>query len=214
MNMVIGDLHRMAEQEIICTISSWTRMLEQEHLMLCTTRGFVRAFPMAIMRDNIEAPVPLKLDHPLPGLPLFVGGAQSLDEVILTTAHGRGLRWPVNALRITGTQVANCGKDDRIVSAALAQPDDELLLLTNDGFARRLRAGWISIPEKPNQKGKSLLARRSLAVAFAKPEDWAITDKNLLSIRSDTLRLEDSTKSRPVVVLEQNEYIRGTLSVP
>ncbi len=60
MDMVISDLHRMAERETLCTISSWTHIREQERLLLTTTRGFVRAFPVPIMRDNIEAPGTLK----------------------------------------------------------------------------------------------------------------------------------------------------------
>jgi hypothetical chaperone protein len=214
MDMSISDLHRMAERETLCTLSSWTHILEQEHLMLATTRGFVRAFPVPIMRDNIEAPVPLKLDHPLPGLPVLTHGALSEDEFVLITAHGRGLRWSVNSLRVTGTQVANCGKEDHIAAAALAKPNEELLLLTNDGFANRLLAGWIPILDKPNRKGKSLIARRSLIAALAKPNDLVLTDRNLLAIRTDALPLENSTKSVPIFKLEDDGHIRGALSVP
>jgi DNA gyrase/topoisomerase IV subunit A len=214
MDMVIRDLHRMAEQETVCTLSSWTHIRQQEHLLLFTTRGFVRAFPMLIMRDSIEAPVPFKLDHPLPGLPVSTRGALNEDEFVLVTAHGRGLRWSINALRITGTQVANCGKEDRIAAAVLAQPNEELLILTKDGFGNRLLAGWIPFPEKPNRKGKSLIARRSIIAALAKTNELAVADKNLLAIRMDGLPLEDSTKSVQLFKLENGNHIRGALSIP
>jgi hypothetical protein len=214
MDMVISDLHHIAKREIICTFSSWTHIQDQEHLLLFTTRGFVRAFHMPIMRDNIEAPVPLKLDHPLPGLPFSTCGALSEDEFVLVTSHGRGLRWSVKALRITGTQVANCGKDDRIAAVALAQPSEELLLLTNDGFGRRLLAGWVPFPDKPNRKGKSLIARRGLIAALANPNDWAVSNKNLLAIQTDALLLENSTKSASLYKLENDNHIRGALSIP
>ncbi len=214
MNMVLSDLHRMGEQETVCTLSSWTHIREQERLLLATTRGFVRAFPIPIMRDNIEAPVPLALDHPLPGLPVSTHGALSTDEFILGTLLGRGLCGAIKDLRISGTQFINCGKDDKVVVSTLSQPDDELRLITNDGFARRLLARWIPVPEKPNQKAKSLIARRSQLAAIAKPEDWLITNKRLLAPQSDILPLENSTKSKPLFKLEDNEQIRCALTLP
>ena len=211
MDMVISDMHRLAERETLCTLSSWTRIREKERLLLSTTRGFVRAFPIPIMRDSIEAPVPLKLDHPLPGLPVSTRGALITDEFVLAISRGRGLRWSINALRVSGTQVANCGKDDQVVAATLTHPDEELLLITSDGFARRLLASWIPVPEKPNQKGKSLISRRGFIAALAKPNEWAVTNRNLLAIRSDALPLEDSTKSMLLFKLENNEHIWCTL---
>ncbi|MCZ7669108.1 MAG: hypothetical protein M5U34_18915 [Chloroflexi bacterium] len=44
---------------------------------------------------------------------------------------------------------------------------ENLLLLTADGYARRLAAKWVFAPEKPNQKGKSLVARRGDVVGTA-----------------------------------------------
>lgn len=214
MNMVLSNLHRMGEGETVCTLGSWTHIREQERLLLATTRGFVRAFPIPIMRDNIEAPVPLALDNPLPGLPVSTHGALSTDEFILGTLLGRGLGGTIKDLRISGTQFINCGKDDSVVASTLTQPDDELLLITNDGFARRMLARWIPVPEKPNQKAKSLIARHSQLAAIAKPEDWLLTNKRLLAPQSDILPLENSTKSKPLFKLEDSEQIRCALTLP
>jgi len=213
MDMSLSDLHRMAKRETLCTISSWTHTRERERLLLVTTRGFARAYPLNKLRPNIEAPVPLKFDHPLPGLPVVALGALNADEFVLITANGRGLRWSIRALRIAGTQVANCGKDDRVTAAVLSQPDEELILLTADGFGRRLLANWTPIPPSANKKGKSLIARRSPVVALAKHNAWAITDKKLILIRSNDLPLEDSTKSRRLFKLEDAEYVRASLSL-
>ncbi len=214
LDMQFSDLHRLAERETLCTFCSWTYTREQERLLLATSRGFARAYPLRVLRESIEAPVPLMLDDPLPGLPIFAQGAQTGDEFLLVTANGRGLRWSVQALRISGTQVLNCGKDDRVTAAELVQPDSELLLLTEDGYGRRLPAHWIPFPSTPNRKGKSLIARRSPTVAVAGTAKWAMTNRKLAALHGAKLPLEDSTRSRPLFKLLPAENIKGVLSPP
>ncbi len=212
--MEISDLHRLAAEESLCTLGSWSQMLQQEHLLICTTRGFVRAFPLSIMRDSIEAAVPLKLDHPLPGLPVLTIGASYEDEFILVTVGGRGFRGSVKGLRISGLQLINCGKDDMVAAAALARANEELLILTGSGFGRRLLAEWVPIPEKPNQKGSSLIARRDPVAAIAKAGDWILSKKNLLPFNLDGHPLNDSTKSTTVFKLEDDDQLSYTLRIP
>jgi hypothetical chaperone protein len=214
LGMQLSDLHRLAERETLCTFCSWTRAREKERLLLATTRGFARAYPLRVLRENIEAPVPLMLDNPLPGIPVLAGGVQGEEEFLLITANGRGMRWSIQALRLTGTQVVNCGKDDRVTAAELVQPDSELILLTEDGYSRRLLAHWIPFPSIPNRKGKSLIARRSPTVAIARTGRWAVTNQNLLAIHSAQLPLEDSTKSRRLFKLLPAENVKGVLSLP
>ncbi len=179
MNMQLSDQHRMAAQETFCIIGSWSQLREQERLLIVTNLGFARAFPLNILRTNIEGPVPLKLDDPLPGLPVGLLGVDKKSEFMLVTKNGRGLRWPVDALRISGTQVANCGKDDRVVDVVITTPGDELTLLTADGFGRRLLTEWVPVPPGPNKSGKSLIARRSPIVAIIKDADWIFTNSNI-----------------------------------
>ena len=214
MAMTIGDLHRMGQDETLCTLSSWQQICSKEQLLLITSRGFARTFPLNIMRDNVEAPIPLKLDHPLPGLPVSACAAQDTDEFVLITSGRRGLRWSVDTLRVAGTQVINCGKDDRVVAAALKPANEELLVLTKDGFGRRLLADWVPFPEKPNRHGKSLVAHRSPIAALAESSDWALTDKYLLAIDGQGLPLADSTKSRPLFKLDRGDQVRCILANP
>ncbi len=212
--MTIADLHRMSQNETLCTLSSWEQICQQEQLLLITSYGFARTFPLNIMRENVEAPVPLKLDHPLPGLPVSACGAHETDEFVVITSGRRGLRWPVGDLRVAGTQVINCGKDDRVIATALVQANEALLILTSDGFGRRLLADWVPFPDKPNQHGKSLIARRSPIATLAKNDDWALTDKYLLTIDMEGFPLEDSTKSKPLFKLDSNDQVRCTVANP
>jgi hypothetical protein len=169
---------------------------------------------MSILRENVEAPVPYRLDHALPGLPVTTCGADQTDEFVLVTAGRRGLRWSVEELRISGTQVLNCGSEDHLACLALVHAGQELLIITRDGYGRRLLAGWIPFPDKPNRKGKSLVARRSQIAALATDGDWAITDEQLLTIDGSGIPLVESTKTFPLIELLADDQLRYTLAKP
>lgn len=135
----------------------------------------------------------------------------------MITRSGRGVRWPVQALRTSGTQAINLGDDDRVISAVLTSCGASLLLLTADGYARRLEAKWIEIPSKPNRKGKSLVARKSAVVGTAVLATdtmlWAMTESQLLAIDAEALPLANSTKTQRLFKLPKGEVIADMLAV-
>ncbi|MDX1412692.1 MAG: Hsp70 family protein [Candidatus Promineifilaceae bacterium] len=211
LDMGLGDHHRMAVEETVCRMGSWSQITCKERLLIITNRGFARAFPLDILRRSVEGPVPLKLDERLFGLPVGIIGVDSEDEFVLITKNGRGLRWPVQQLRVAGTQVVNCGKVDQVVDVALALPDDELILLTADGFGRKLVVRWVPIPSGPNKSGKSLIARRSSLATVAKENNWILTNQNLRAMAFTSLPMVDSTKSKPVIKLDPQEFVVDAL---
>lgn len=206
----LRDHHRIAEEEAVCIAGSWSKIKEQEKLLIVTSRGYARAFPLNILRPNVEGPVPLILDDPLPGLPVAFAGVDNNSEFVVLTENGRGLRWAIDSLRLAGTQVANCGSEDRVIKAAVITGDQELLLLTGDGFGRRLLSEWIPIPPAPNKTGKSLIARQSPLAAIMKESEWLLTSQHLLPVNFSDYPLEDSTKTRTVLILEPGELVKGS----
>jgi len=140
-------------------------------------------------------------------------GAQGNETLAITTRDGRAVRWSVGDLRGSGTQAINLGNDDRVTGAVLARPADELVVVLADGYGRRLRVDWLFAPDKPNQKGKSLAARKSEVVGTAvwSPERplQAITTTRFLPLDAGKLPLEDSTKTQQLIKLEKGEEVNG-----
>lgn len=211
----LTDQYPLERLEQVCSLNYWDRERGQEKLLLTTSLGLARPYPLAIMRANVETPVPLKFDSMLLGEVIRAQGMAETDELVLIAASGRGVRWPCHDLRLSGTQVFNCGQDDRVVGTALAQPEEHLLLVTADGYGRLLQADWIPVPEKPNSKGKSLISRRSPLVGLAKVASaepvWLVTTKRLVQIENGRIPLEDSTKTHPLVDLEKDEVVCAVL---
>ncbi len=215
MGITLPDLHKFEKLESLSTLASWSRLITYEKMTLVTNRGFVRAYPLPVIRANIEAPIPLKFDYPLPGSPLLALGAHADDQLVLVSAERRGWRWPVATLKTAGLQAANCGKTDAITAAAaVPHLESSLLLFTADGYGRCTQTNWIPEPPKANTRGKALVARRSALVALGGGDyTWLLTTQRIVRVENGRLPLQDSTKTTPVLKLNKQEGVVGVLSV-
>ena len=213
LNLKLGDLHKLERGEHVCALASWAALSQSPKLLLVTSSGLARPYPINVLQSNIQAPVPFKFDHALDGVVVAALGAQGNETLAITTRDGRALRWLVGDLRGSGTQAINLGNDDRVTGAVLARPADELVVVLADGYGRRLQVNWLFAPDKPNQKGKSLAARKSEVVGTAvwSPERplQAITTTRFLPLDAGKLPLEDSTKTQQLIKLEKGEEVNG-----
>jgi hypothetical protein len=79
-----------------------------------------------------------------------------------------------------------------------------------------LPAAWIPQPAKENEKGKSLVARRSPLAALGVVEGerplWLLTTHRLLPAPVAALPRAKSTKTRPLPSLEAGERVLGAVS--
>ncbi len=209
----LADTVRLERQETVCIAARWADMIRAPKMLLVTSQGVARPYPLNVLRERIEAPIPLRFDHPLPGIVIAVLGLN--DEKMLTAAsrNRRGVAYETSKLRLSGTQIYNCGQDDRLVSAVLSNHEAELALVTVDGYGRRLQPSWIPTAPKPNTKGKSLIARRSEVAALLHPDaaPWILTSERLVHGEYGRLPLEKSAKSKPLLKLAEGEGVLGRL---
>jgi len=212
----VENLYRLANRETVCAIVDWTAAREAERLLLVTSTGFARAYPLETLRPSIDAPTPFQFDSPLPGLVVLAQGVARRQDVVIVTEGGRGLRWPLARLPLAGTQAINCGQEaafDRVAAARAVDPDGELVLLLADGYARRLPAAAVAEAPKANAHGKALVARRAAAVALAPVGPLTVvTERRLLAADTAALPLEEGTKAGRLVKLEVGESVTTVVS--
>lgn len=217
LDLKLADMHKLERGERVCALANWTAVSQQPKLLLVTSSGLARPYPTHVLAASIQAPMPLKFDHPLDGIVVAALGVAGSEELVIATRKGRGVRWPVKTLRTSGVQAINLDADDRVTGAVAVAAAENLLLLTADGYARRLAAKWVFAPEKPNQKGKSLVARRGDVVGTAVSEPktalWAITSSHLRRLEADTLPLEESTKTERLLKLNTGVVVSGLLAI-
>ena len=134
---------------------------------------------------------------------------------VIVTQGGRGVRWPLSKIPLTGIQALNPGRDgafDRVTAALAVAPDDEVILLLDDGYARRMKAAWVSEAPKANAKARALVARKAATVALANAgATTLITGRRLIMADSATLPLEDSTKAFRLAKLEEEELVTAVV---
>jgi hypothetical protein len=207
--MQFSDLHRLEKREGFCALGLWQKICVAQRLLITTSLGVVRTYPLRILRDSVEAPIPLRFDHPLPGSPVSLFGVNEEEEMLLFTRMGRGTRWPVHLLDISGTQVVNCGREDRVKLALPVQTGEEIVLVTEDGYGRRLLPEWVPVPERPNQKARSLIARRSDLGGVGKTASWAVTSEKIIATPDNNLPLTNSTKTEKAFILAAGEIVQA-----
>lgn len=209
----LRDLHQLEGRESLCGVVRWSEIKHHDKFLLVTSLGLARSYPMTVMRDSIEAPVPFRFENPLNGLPNLILAGSGRDELVVATDGGRATRLPLASIGVRGMQVLNCGGTERVQTAVLTHPDRELTLITADGYARKLLAGWVPPLEKANQKGKSLIARRSPLVAMQQGGEsfWLVTDRQLVKGENGRLPLDESSKTRPFLPLAEGEQVIGLL---
>ena len=129
----------------------------------------------------------------------------------MISAGARGLRLGMMQLPTRGAQILNKERDDLLVAAVTAPPGGELLLITGDGYGRRLSVDAIYEAARPNDRGRVLLSRRPVAAAVAV---WVLTSRARLVPLDPTVveRSDDSTRALRVMKLIDGEQIVGALA--
>ncbi len=217
LDLTLANLFQLKPRETVCAAGKWEHIRHQDRLLLVTSTGFARAYPLDVMRENIEAPVPLMFDTPLSGVPVAVAGIQRSAELVLLTAEGRGLRWPLQKLPLIGLQAINLGREDRLNCALVGSLETEAVLLTADGYGRKMRVGDWELAPKANATGKVLIARRSPAVALAAvPEDeqvWVVTSREVTAVDVSALSVSTSTSTDRLLRLDEDETVETVIQL-
>lgn len=217
LDLGITNLHQLEPHETICTVTHWDRVSDQNKLLIVTSSGYTRTYPINILKPNVEAPIPMKFDQPLPGVPVLVKGVKGSGQLILVSRMGRAIRLQTNLVRTSGFQAMNCGLDDRVMHAAVVKEGDELLVITADGYGKRSLAKWIPLSAKANVKGKSLVARRSdivtIVPAPAVPVKRLVTSSQIAAISCDKLPLQENTKTQSLLKLRPDESVQAWLQI-
>jgi hypothetical chaperone protein len=215
--LTVTDLHQVEPYETVQTISRWDELKKCRKMLLVTSSGYTRTYPMNVFKTNVEAPVPLRFDHALPGVPVLASGAQGDEHLMVITRRGRAAHIRMRNVLTSGYQGVNVGPDDRVVGATLAQEGGEVVLITADGYGRRLSMEWVSPAAKANVKGVSTVARRSDVVAVVLSEAdgtiYVVTSRQVKRINHGDLPREDSTKTKRLLKLDEGEIVQTNLLI-
>ncbi|MEM7336652.1 MAG: hypothetical protein AAF490_31525, partial [Chloroflexota bacterium] len=214
LELTLDNLYRLERQEQVVYVCRWGDLTTKSRMLLITSAGVARPFPVNVMRESIDAPTPLKFDHALDGIVVAALGVERDQTMALFSQEGRSVRYPIRSLKTSGTQAFNCGKTDRVVTGLVVDGEEPVMIGTADGNGRFITPNWIPTPAKPNTKGKSMIAKKSaLALATNHKTGWFVTNQRFVWLENGRFRHEDSTKSEQLLDLQAGEELVQFLDI-
>jgi DNA gyrase subunit A len=205
-------LPESAQAETILTQFVWPSQTDQQHLILLTQQGRIKRLPLAELTEITGRG--LTVGKLKAGDLLFWAGlATANTELAIATSTGRVLRFPWSEIPLLGRSTLGQAAlrlrvQEQLVGAAILQSDDNLLLISEQGYGKRMpinavrltRFGDLGTPALQFANKKDRLA----AIAPALPGENLIvlTDANRCAyLQSDQVALwgKDGTGKRLIV---------------
>ncbi len=216
MGLDMAGFLQLRTDEHITAIKRWLSIKENSCLMFVSSLGYARSYKMNGLVKVIEGPTPHQFDQPLPGLPLAVFGAEPTDNFVIIMDSGRAVRYCLEDLPLLGLQAINRRQGEQISGVGLIQGEIDMILVTENGYGRRLPAESVPIPAKPNSHGRVMVARRpvaGLALLGANETVWALSNHQLWALSEEKIPagLMDSTRTRRLFKLADGERIMTLL---
>ncbi len=137
----IINLISIEQRERITALVAVPKGISRDFMVVGTRKGEVKKTPMdefeVVRRQGLIA-MNLEEDDELIGAKL----AHADDDVLLISAHGKAIRFPVADLRSAsrmsgGVRGMRLEEGDEVVSLNLALPDSQLLVVTEHGYGKR-----------------------------------------------------------------------------
>jgi DNA gyrase subunit A len=205
-------LPESAQAETILTQFVWPSQTDQQHLILLTQQGRIKRLPLAELTEITGRG--LTVGKLKAGDLLFWAGlATASTELAIATSTGRVLRFPCSEIPLLGRSTLGQAAlrlrvQEQLVGAAILQSEDNLLLISEQGYGKRMpinavrltRFGDLGTPALQFANKKDRLA----AIAPAIPGETLIvlTDANRCAyLQSDQVALwgKDGTGKRLLV---------------
>lgn len=214
----LAELHHFGPYEKVYAVNLWRPLKDAERMVLVTSLGYARSYPTDVIVPAIEAPVPLTFEQPLPGWPLAALGAEGDEDLVMVTDNGRGAQFAVAEVPSTGVQAFKRKEEEEMMGAVLTREGDDVLLVTSEGFARRLPAAAVYAPEKGNSRGRVLITRgpvRSVVCLDEGAALWVVTPAGLKPVSTEKIPPEaETTRSHRLLKLGSDQEILQTLWLP
>ncbi len=220
MGMTAADFYHFRPDEYITAFGRWEQIKQHEKFLLVTTYGHARVYNLeGNLVESIEGPSPVQFDRHAAGLPAAILGANVTDQLLLALDNGRAVRYCLGDLPLRGVQAINRRNGEQLTGIALAQSGgDQLILMTADGYGKRMQIDWVAAPDRPNTRGRVIIARNNLRGAAIIQDGgtiWAITAEKILPLETGRLPLdnEGGTKSHKFLKQKNTKNFLGFLNL-
>jgi hypothetical protein len=150
------------------------------------------------------------MDHPVPyqierkrGYPAFLVGANADEDFVAITHAGRAARIHAENLSLRDNRLISVPMKSNIVGMLSGKAEDEIVIATQSGYAKRINIGAIPYVEDMNSTGEKIMQRANPVIAMRyKPNHplWALTNQRILPIDADAIPLDNEDKTEHLIL--------------
>jgi hypothetical chaperone protein len=183
--------------EYVSNLAAWEQLEDTDYIMLISSLGYTQKFFAQRLLEKIDRPVPYKLERKR-GYPAFLVGAKSEQDFLAISHAGRAARIPSEQLPLRENRLINLSMKGQVVGAVAVYPNDEILIASQSGTAKRVSLKSIPQASEMNSSGEKITQRANLVSALLyRPEQtlWAATNQRILPIEQSTIPLNSDDYS-------------------
>lgn len=183
--------------EYVQNIARWQYIEQAESLILMSTLGYAKKFIGERIIPKMSLPVPYKFTK-MRGYPAFLIGAMEGQDYVAITHAGRVVRMPIADLPLREVRPISVTLRGSIIGAIGADAQDELLVATRSGYAKRVCVDNIPHTAEMNTNGTKLVQRGNPIYADRfnlQASLYALTTQRIVQVDPSSIPLINTQKT-------------------
>lgn len=183
--------------EYVFNIVPWEQVEGSDYVVLISTLGYTQKFFAERLLEKMDRPVPYQMERKR-GYPAFLTGLKTGQDYIVINHAGRAARINIENLPLRENRLISMNLKGSVIGALAAYSDDEILIATQSGYAKRVSVDSIPYVKEMNTTGEKIMQRANVIYASRyNPNQalWALTTKRILPIDSDSIPLDNDDKT-------------------
>lgn len=183
--------------EYVYSIAHWNTVINKDFVTIISTLGYTQKFFGDKLLDKMDRPIPYQIERKR-GYPAFLVGANKDEDLVAFSHAGRAARIQAERLSLRDNRLMSIPMSGNIISMVSAQADDEFLIATKSGYAKRIQVASIPYVTEMNTTGEKVMQRANPVIALpyqADGELWALTNQRFIPIKQSAIPLDNLAKT-------------------
>lgn len=196
--------------EYVQNIAPWDTLDNADFLILTSTLGYTKKYIGERILPKMSLPVPYKFAK-MRGYPAFIVGAGAEQDYLVVTHAGRISRIPVRDVSLRESRPITVPLKGKMIGAMSANSDDEILIATRSGYAKRVSVDSIPTITEMNTNGTKISQRGNPIYAKlfnSQTPLFALTNQRIAEIDTTHIPILNADKSNhKLLKMRKNEIL-------
>jgi hypothetical chaperone protein len=203
--------------EYVFNVVPWEAVAGSDFVVLISTLGYTQKFFAERLLNKMDRPVPYQVERKR-GYPAFLTGLKREQEYIVINHAGRAARIAIGNLPLGENRLISIPLKGSIIGALAANPDDEILIATRSGYAKRIAVDSIPYVSEMNTTGEKIMQRVSPVYAMRYQANlplWALSNQRIFPVDAESIPFSYDDKTDPSLLkMKKDEKLITLFTLP